>query len=81
MSLFGVHISPDQRTCVFQTKIYVNFFKVQSLIFFKISCFMIIIWKEKQNLLGGPVVKNLPANTGQMGSISGPRRFHMQWAS
>ena len=42
---------------------------------------MIIIWKEKQDLLGGPVVKNLSANTGQMGSISGPRRFHMQWAS
>ena len=26
---------------------------------------------------GGAVVKNLPANTGDMGSIPGPRRSHM----
>ena len=26
---------------------------------------------------GGPVVKNLPANAGDMGSIPGPKRFHM----
>ena len=27
--------------------------------------------------LGGSVVKNLPANTGDMGSIPGPGRSHM----
>ena len=26
---------------------------------------------------GGPVVKNLPANAGDIGSIPGPVRFHM----
>ena len=26
---------------------------------------------------GGPVVKNLPASAGDMGSIPGPGRFHM----
>ena len=26
---------------------------------------------------GGPVVKNLPANAGDMGSIPGPVRSHM----
>jgi len=26
---------------------------------------------------GDPVDKNLPDNAGNMGSISGPRRFHM----
>ena len=26
---------------------------------------------------GGPVVKNPPANAGDMGSISGPERFHL----
>ena len=29
------------------------------------------------NLPGGPVVKNLPANEGDMGSIPGPGRSHM----
>ena len=28
---------------------------------------------------GGPVVKNLPANAGDMGSISGLGRSHMLW--
>ena len=27
---------------------------------------------------GGPAVKNLPANAGDMGSIPGLGRFHMQ---
>ena len=30
---------------------------------------------------GGTVVKNLPANAGNMGSIPGPRRFHMPRSS
>ena len=28
---------------------------------------------------GGSVVKNLPANAGDMGSISGPGRSHTLW--
>ena len=28
---------------------------------------------------GGPVVKNRPANAGDMGSIPGPRRSRMLW--
>jgi len=28
---------------------------------------------------GGSVVKNLPANTGDTGSISGPGKSHMLW--
>ena len=28
---------------------------------------------------GGPVVKNSPANAGDMGSIPDPVRFHMLW--
>ena len=31
----------------------------------------------KQDFLGGAVVKNLPANAGDMGSSSGPGRFHV----
>ena len=34
-----------------------------------------------QDFPGGPVVKNLPANAGDTGSISGLGRFHMLWAS
>ena len=30
---------------------------------------------------GGTVVKNLPANAGNMGSIPGPGRSHMQWSN
>ena len=30
---------------------------------------------------GSPVVKNLPANAGDMGSIPGLGRFHMLWAN
>ena len=30
---------------------------------------------------GGLVVKNPPANAGDMGSIPGPERSHMPWSS
>ena len=30
---------------------------------------------------GGPVVKNLPANAGDMGLIPSPGRFHMPWGN
>ena len=35
----------------------------------------------KRELLGGPVVKNLPANVGDTDSIPGLGRFHMLWDS
>ena len=31
--------------------------------------------------LGGSVVKSLPANAGDTGSIPGPRRSHMLWGT
>ena len=34
-----------------------------------------------EDFLGGPVVKNLPANEGDTGSILGLGRFHMLWVS
>ena len=30
---------------------------------------------------GNPVVKNLPANAGDAGSVSGQGRSHMQWSN
>ena len=33
--------------------------------------------RRMQDFLGGPVVRNLPANAGNTGSIPGPGRFHM----
>ena len=33
--------------------------------------------KEVLGFPGGAVVKNLPANAGDMGSSPGPERFHM----
>ena len=37
--------------------------------------------KEFRTSPSGPVVKNPPANAGDMGSIPGPGRFHMPWGS
>ena len=34
--------------------------------------------KGKMDFFGGPVVKNPPANAGNMGSIPSPGGFHMQ---
>ena len=34
--------------------------------------------KKKGDFPGGPLVKNLPANAGDMGSIPASGRFHMQ---
>ena len=33
------------------------------------------------NFPGGPVVKNPPANAGNMGSVPGPGRFHVPWGN
>ena len=37
-------------------------------------------WKGR-DFAGGPVVKNSPANAGDMGSIPGPGRSHMPWGN
>ena len=34
-----------------------------------------------RGFLGGAVVKNPPANAGDMGSSPGPGRFHMPWSN
>ena len=45
---------------------------------------MVLIWgkiqlikRESRDFPGGAVVKNLPANAGDMGSSPGPGRCHM----
>ena len=35
----------------------------------------------KWDFPGGTVVKNLPANAGDMGLIPGPGRSHMPWSN
>ena len=35
------------------------------------------LFKNHSGLAGGPVIRNLPANAGNMGSIPGPGRFHV----
>ena len=37
--------------------------------------------KEAGNLLGGPMVKNLPANAGNTGSVPDLGRFHRLWSN
>ena len=54
---------------------------LQSLIFFvlgtnKITIYILLL-KNRQDSAGGPVVKNLLANAGDMGSRHGPGRSHM----
>ena len=39
------------------------------------------IRKQLQDSPGGPVVKNPPANAGDMGSIPGLGRLHMPWGN
>ena len=36
---------------------------------------------QHEDFPGGAVVKNLPANTGDIGSIPDPGRFHMLWSN
>ena len=40
-----------------------------------------VLKRETGGLPYGPVVKNLPANAGDTGSIPGPGRFHLTWDS
>ena len=35
----------------------------------------------KVDFPGGPIVKNLPANAGDMDLIPGKERFHMLWSN
>jgi len=37
--------------------------------------------KKRHQLPGDSVVKNLPVNAGEAGSIPGPGRPHMLWSS
>ena len=39
--------------------------------------FTLLLKKKIQDLPGGAVHKNPPANAGDIGSIPGPGRFHM----
>ena len=41
------------------------------------NCHLSSLFKNHAGLPGGAVIRNLPANTGNMGSIPGPGRFHM----
>ena len=36
---------------------------------------------KKRNFLGGPLVKNLPANAEDMGSNPGPKGSHLLWSN
>ena len=42
-------------------------------------------WMDKEDVVhdftGGPMVKNLPANAEDTGSISVPGRFHKPWGN
>ena len=44
---------------------------------FKVIIIKMIIW----DFPGGTVVKNPPANAGDMGSCPGPGRSHMPWSN
>ena len=42
---------------------------------------MDLFTKQKQDCPGSPMVGNLPANAGDMGSIPGLGGFHMPWGN
>ena len=41
---------------------------------------MLALKLQEWDFPGGAVVKNPPANAGDMGSSPGPRRSHMPWS-
>ena len=43
--------------------------------------FFSMILKNNVGFPGGAVVKNLPANAGDMGLSLGPERSHMPWSN
>ena len=45
------------------------------------NLFNLIFKTTLEDLPGGAVVKNPPANAGDMGSIPGPGRSHMPWSN
>ena len=50
----------------------------ESIIFFQFNTFFFFFNDRKwEDFPGGPVIRNLLANAGDMGSIPGPERFHM----
>ena len=68
----GCHIVGAQLIFVERT-IEGNFFLYLS------GCYLFL--NNKQDFPGGTVVKNLPANAGDMGSSPGPGRSHMPWSN
>ena len=55
-----------------------TFVKINFIFALKMGKFYL---KQKQDFLGGPVIENLPANAGDMGSIPDPGRFYMPQSS
>ena len=57
--------------------------EVRTLYLFLVNASFSFIFKDiwPLRLTGGPVVKNLPANGGDMSLIPGPGRFHMPWSN
>ena len=49
----------------------------ESIIFFQFNTFFFFNDRKWEDFPGGPVIRNLLANAGDMGSIPGPERFHM----
>ena len=42
---------------------------------------MVLLKPPPRDCPGGPIVKNLPANAGDTGSVPGWGRFHMPWGN
>ena len=61
--------------------------ELMSLLFMPLSWAVLVrLWvqtlrMQDQGFPGGSVVKNLPANAGDMGSIPGPQRSYMSWSN
>ena len=45
------------------------------------SCNLLVQNLQLRDFPGNPLVKNLPANAGDTGSLPAPGRFHMLWSN
>ena len=81
------HLSHQGSTCLFHTRsdkeVTTHTVRYQIVSYLEELFVLLVFYRllPRKDLPGGPVVKNSPANAGDMGSIPGPGRLHMPRSS
>ena len=80
------HEVGPEKPAVARLQVYVTWLKNLSFWFLILGYTLVVRYNRKRNGLGaggpgGPIVKNLSDNAGDMGSIPGPRTSYMLWGN